>query len=118
MISSSTPSRRRIWLLALLGVLVVIAGGVVWSVRRQEALQAKEEAARARARRSQPVVELALAPLPVQLPLVERPGKDSDGYPLSYVDRVAARSLFGRGKYQELTNYFEKFQADFEADFH
>ncbi|HWA71042.1 MAG TPA: hypothetical protein VG937_01840 [Polyangiaceae bacterium] len=115
--SGGSSSRRWPWLVALLGVVVLVAGAAVWNARRNGALQtAAEEAARARARRAAPVVELALAPLPVRLPLVERPGKDADGYPLSYVDRVAVRSLFGRGKYQELTTYFEKFQADFEAD--
>jgi Flp pilus assembly protein TadD len=116
--SSSTASRVLPWLLVLLGALLLIAGAVVWNARRQAALQTKEEVARARARRAEPVVELALAPLPVQTPLLERAGKDADGYPLSYVDRVAARSLLGRGKYAELTSYLEKFQADFEADPH
>jgi Flp pilus assembly protein TadD len=107
-----------LWLLALLAALLLVAGAVVWNARRQGALQTSAEAARARARRAEPVVELALAPLPVQIPVLERPGQDPDGYPLSYVDRVAARSLLGRGKYVELSSYFEKFQADFEADFH
>jgi len=79
---------------------------------------AHEKAAIERKQRAKPAAIIALAPLPDKLPLIDRPGKDAYGYPLSYVDRAALRSLLGHGKYQELTKYLEQFEADAEADFH
>jgi len=77
-----------------------------------------EKAALDRKLRAEPAAHVALAPLPDELPLIERPGKDAYGYPLSYVDRAALRSLLGRGKYQELSRYLEQFAAEADADFH
>jgi tetratricopeptide (TPR) repeat protein len=78
----------------------------------------RAQAARERALRVTPAAVLALAPLSAGVPLIERPGTDAYGYPLSYVDRVALRGLLARGKYAELSKYIEQFQVDAEADFH
>lgn len=66
--------------------------------------------------RQRPIMIVAPAPLPQALPLIERPGKDEFGYPRSYVDGPALRSLLHHGRHQELTSYFEHFQREFEAD--
>jgi len=81
-------------------------------------VSAHEKAALERKARVEPAAIVAFAPLPDQLPLIDRSGRDAYGYPLSYVDRAALRSLLGRGKYQELSQYMERFEADAEADFH
>jgi len=81
--------------------------------------EASHETARLeREKRSEPAAHVALAPLADKLPLIERPGTDAYGYPLSYVDRTVLRSLLAHGKYQVLSNYFEQLEAEAEADFH
>ena len=54
--------------------------------------------------------------MPTGLPLRGKEGRDADGYPTQYVDRPALRSLLSHGKYEELTRYFEAYQAAFEED--
>lgn len=109
-------------LLAALALGVVIATGVGafalrdWVVERIQ--RRNDEAARGRSERVTSAAIVALPPLAVKVPLIERPGKDEHGYPRSYVDRAGLRTLLKREKYQELTRYLEQFQADFEADFH
>jgi regulator of sirC expression with transglutaminase-like and TPR domain len=76
------------------------------------------QALAARKARTEPVTRVALAPLPVKEPVVERAGNDAYGYPRSYVDQGALRSLLGRAKYPELSAYIEQFQARAQADFH
>jgi hypothetical protein len=111
----------RAGLLLLLGVVLLIAKGVglFEHLKAPPALAAYSAgpAARGRAERVQPAAVVALAPLAVSIPIVERPGTDSDGYPLSYVDKAALRSLLARAKYRELSDYFEQFQRELEADF-
>ena len=102
--------------------MVTIAGaeaGLTFFRERAEA-NAKEIAAAAsgRATRAKTAASMALVPLPVKSPLVERPGVDEYGYPRSYVDQAALRSLLGRKKYEELSLHVEEFQAKFESDFH
>jgi tetratricopeptide (TPR) repeat protein len=70
----------------------------------------------AREARQQPATDLAIAPLPKGMPLVEREGTDAWGYPRSYVDLAGVRSLLHHEKYTELTQYFEYFQQEFEKD--
>ncbi len=97
---------------ASVGLLVI--GGVE---RFQGELKAKRaQAEQSRAERVQPVMAVAPAPLPTGLPLVERAGKDAFGYPRSYVDGPALRSLLHHERYQELSRYLEQFQSEFEAD--
>ena len=107
---------------AALAVAVVLAvGTVLFVVGKGIVLQAEsrhDDALRGREERVTPAAIVALPLLPVKVPLIERPGKDKNGYPRSYVDRVGLRALFIRGKYQELTRYLEQFQSEFEADFH
>jgi hypothetical protein len=115
---SKPPNRLRLWLgiaIAVVGSLLV--GHFLLAQRRYEEMK-HEQAARGRVRRVESAVVVALAPLPVASPLVERKGKDAFGYPLSYVDQSALRSLLGHGRYRELSQYIEQFQRDFEADFH
>ena len=109
----------------LLAAVVLIAGvetGLHFyrehvNARDAKRAQAAAEAAKGRDQRVRLAAAVALAPLPVRSPLVERPGTDEFGYPLSYVDRAALRSLLGRGKFVELSAYAEDFQKRFEADF-
>jgi hypothetical protein len=107
---------------AALGAVLVVAAGVGVLVLRERIVQHVErrraDAAQGREERVTPAAIVALPPLPVKLPLIERPGKDKHGYPRSYVDRVGLRALLVRGKYRELTQYLEQLQRDFEADFH
>jgi tetratricopeptide (TPR) repeat protein len=63
-----------------------------------------------------PAMIVAPAPLPSALPVVERPGKDAYGYPRSYVDGPALRSLLAHDRFAELSGYVEEFQREFEAD--
>src|SRR5690348_7311839 len=88
-------ARPLFWVLLAVVVLGVAATASILFVRaRGQARRAKVELAeRGRAERAQPAAVLALAPLPLVSPLVERPGKDADGYPQSYVDLAAVRSL-------------------------
>jgi tetratricopeptide (TPR) repeat protein len=112
---------RPIFVLALALVLLAAGGFGAFSLLRerwQHALEKRRDPVRERNERAQPAAAIALAPLPVKSPLVERPGKDAFGYPLSYVDGGALLSLLGRGKYAELSAYLEQLERDFEADFH
>ncbi len=133
--TTKKPRVRRVFLV-LLGLVIAGAAGFVVFIgalpRAVEAskdflrahhmlpkrLETDDEAARSRAARTHAIASVALAPLPATIPLVERPGKDAYGYPRSYVDRAALRSLLAHGKYVELSLYFEQFQKAFEADFH
>jgi tetratricopeptide (TPR) repeat protein len=112
-------ARPLFWVLLAVVVFGVAATASILFVRtRGEARRAKiEQAERARAERAQPAAALALAPLPLVTPLIERPGQDADGYPNSYVDLAALRSLLGRQKYAELNRFGEEFQRAYEADF-
>jgi Domain of unknown function (DUF4034) len=74
------------------------------------------QVAQARERRTRPLMIVAPAPLPSALPVVERVGTDADGYPKSYVDAPALRSLLHYGRFQDLTAYVEQLQSAFEAD--
>lgn len=62
------------------------------------------------------ITVVAPAPLPTALPLVGAEGRDADGYPTQYVDRTAFRSLLWHEKFEDLTRYLERLQADFEAE--
>jgi tetratricopeptide (TPR) repeat protein len=112
----------RPWLLVVLGVLllVVSGAGVTLFMHRFEIdpRTTHDQSVAARQARLQAATLVALAPLPVKDPVVHRDGADAYGYPRSYVDRSALRSLLGRGKYQELSAYIERFETDAEADFH
>lgn len=105
----------------LAGALVIAgaaAAAVFWLNRVEERKEAAAKAQAGREERAAPVAAVALAPLPVKSPLVEREGKDEFGYPRSYVDRGSVRSLLAWKKYAELNGYIEQFQRDFLADFH
>jgi hypothetical protein len=111
----------RPWLLVVLGLLLLASLVLFVLARRSSAPVAVDkhvQAAAERHTRVEAAAAIALAPLPTKIPIVERPGKDAWGYPLSYVDKAGLRSLLGRGKYRELSAYIEQFQADAEADFH
>jgi tetratricopeptide (TPR) repeat protein len=116
----------RPWLWVALGAVFLVGDVVIarmaihWYFARRSAqiTAAHARAALERKQRAQPAAHVALAPLPDKLPLIERAGKDAYGYPLSYVDRVALRSLLSRGKYEVLSKYLEQFEALAEADFH
>ena len=109
-------------LVAALAITVVIGVGVLlYGVGERIVRQPEhrhDDAARGRNQRVTPAAVIALPQLPVKVPLIERPGKDKNGYPRSYVDRVGLRALLIRAKYQDLTRYLEQFQRDFETDFH
>jgi tetratricopeptide (TPR) repeat protein len=106
----------------VLGLVVLVAlsegGFALLKARLQARAAASEQAAKGRAERVKTVAPVALAPLPVRSPLVEREGRDEFGYPRSYVDLAALRSLVGRAKYAELTEYAEDLERRYEADFH
>lgn len=117
------PRTRPIFVLLLGGVLLLVAApaGTYWWMKRAEARRTAsalkgDEAARARRERMGTVAAVALAPLPVKSPLVEREGRDAFGYPRSYVDQGAVRSLLAWKKYAELNGYLEQFQRDFLVD--
>jgi hypothetical protein len=114
----------RPWLLVALYLALVaglaVGGYTVWqrwfkpppSADSEHPANAKFDAANGREQRARAAAELALAPLPSGPPLVARAGEDGDGYPSSYVDKVALKSLLGRGKYRELSAYIEQFERD------
>jgi hypothetical protein len=120
--SAAGPLGARPIFVVLLAVVVFGAaafGGVTFVKKRAASRRVAADAAAAgRARRTQSVGIIALAPLPVKSPLVERPGLDDFGYPRSYVDQAALRSLLGRARYAELSAYVQGFQRQFEADSH
>ncbi len=121
---------RLFWLIGgsvAAGFIVAIGIGIVyaipeWARRAAESLptaQAPEkmdQATRERMKRRQAVMAIAPAPLPTALPLIERPGKDEYGYPRSYVDGPALRSLLFHEHFAELTHYIEQFQREFDAE--
>jgi hypothetical protein len=118
------PRTRPIFwvMLAAVPVLVGVPAGTYFWMKRAEAARTgaalkRDAAASGRRERMTPIAAVALAPLPVKSPLVERPGKDAFGYPRSYVDQGGVRSLLAWKKYAELNGYFEQFQRDFLADF-
>jgi tetratricopeptide (TPR) repeat protein len=98
--------------------LAVLGCDRLWDLyqRAEKVDQDPQKAKVAREQRQQPATDLAVAPLPKGMPLVEREGNDAWGYPRSYVDLAAIRSLLHHGKYTELTQYFEHFQQEFEKD--
>lgn len=122
----------RPWILILGAIVVLVSVGAIaarpaklrtWLRRRgwlpeSMRLETNDEAARARSARMHALASVALAPLPAAIPLVERPGVDAYGYPRSYVDSAAMRSLLAHEKYVELSLYLEQFQQQAEADFH
>jgi len=111
----------RPWLLVTLAVLIAlafVAFVVAPRVHFIRGLSLREANVVAREQRVHAAAHVALAPLPVADPIVQRPGTDAYGYPRSYVDQSALRSLLGRGKFAELSAYLEKFQAQAAADFH
>ncbi len=114
----------RAWLLVVLSIAVLaglaVGAYAVWQgeLRSAPAADPKLDAAAGRHERGQPVAEVALQPLPIGAPLVERAGVDADGYPRSYVDKASLKSLLGCAKFRELSAYIEQFERDFEADFH
>ncbi|HET7544454.1 MAG TPA: DUF4034 domain-containing protein [Polyangiaceae bacterium] len=126
-------SRSRVvrpWLWLAL-VAVVLAGAVVvarlaihsYFARRAAQFHFVDETAHAdaaaqRKARAEPAALVARAPLPDKLPLIERPGTDVYGYPLSYTDRSALRSLLAAGSYAVLSKYLEQFEREAEQDFH
>ncbi|HEX2674205.1 MAG TPA: hypothetical protein VHM25_25185, partial [Polyangiaceae bacterium] len=127
---ASRSLRERPWRWVAL-VAVFLAGDVVvarWAIhwyfaRRAAAIpfedgQGHAKAAAERQLRAAPAAHVAPAPLPDKLPLIERPGNDAYGYPLSYVDRAALRALLARGSYAVLSKYLEQFEQEAEADFH
>jgi tetratricopeptide (TPR) repeat protein len=102
-------------------LLVGAPAGTYFFMKRAEAKRTAEalrqdKAAVGRRERAAPIAAIALAPLPVKSPLVERPGKDEFGYPRSYVDKGGVRALLARKKHAELSAYFEEFQREFESD--
>lgn len=106
----------------VLGLLAGGIGGVVWLARKKAAevthtrVMARASASAGRVQRLEMVARVAAAPLPRALPLVERPGTDAYGYPLSYVDLPGLRSLLEHSRFSELNQYAEKLQSEFEAD--
>lgn len=110
---------KALWI-GLFGICVVAASGVVgYGVYRRASAQVEEHVAQVEQRRTvreAPVVDVAPAPLPRGRPLIERPGADPFGYPRSYVDGVALRSLLEHRKYAELTRAIEELQDEFEGD--
>ncbi|HEX2878996.1 MAG TPA: DUF4034 domain-containing protein [Polyangiaceae bacterium] len=84
--------------------------------RTEKVEQDPQKARVAREQRQQPATDLAIAPLPKGIPMVEREGNDAWGFPRSYVDQAGVRSLLHHGKYTELTQFFEHVQQEFEKD--
>jgi tetratricopeptide (TPR) repeat protein len=117
-------------LIVALGVIGsgLVTGAVLFGLKTYDELRVGRENARAKAsqsaasvqsareKRTKTVVAVAPASLPTQLPLVPRDGDDAFGYPRSYVDGPALRSLLHFDKFAELSKYFEEFQQKFEAD--
>jgi tetratricopeptide (TPR) repeat protein len=118
--SAGSGVRPIFWVLLAFVVIVGAATAALAYFRHRAQTRAGEveRAGQGRAERVREVAAIALAPLPLVSPLVERPGKDAYGYPRSYVDRAALRSLLLHGKLTELTHYAEEYQRAFEADFH
>jgi hypothetical protein len=118
----SKPPLVRTWLWVVLALLLLAAFGLGVALFARGFVQrlyaTHERAVADRRARVESVTRVALAPLPVEGYGSHREGVDAYGYPRSYVDQIALRSLLGRGKYQELSAYIEQFQVDAEADFH
>ena len=113
----------RAWELTIAAALIMaltVSGivGLFWWRGRQAAREQDRVAMveGERQTRTSTITEVAPAPLPTGLPLRGKEGRDADGYPTQYVDRPALRSLLSHGKYEELTRYFEAYQAAFEED--
>jgi tetratricopeptide (TPR) repeat protein len=66
--------------------------------------------------RRRPVVEVAPAPVPTELPLAGPDGVDGAGAPRRYVDRPGLRSLLWRERWEDLDRYFDAYQKAFEDD--
>lgn len=100
----------------LLGVLAILAYRNVVRVRVREEQERAERIRQERESRVVPAIEGATIPLRGGLPLLGSDGVDDDGYTTAYVDQIALRSLLSKGRYGELSGYFDKFQTVFEAD--
>ncbi len=129
--SSSEPGImvRVAIIIGVLGVIatvslevVTIGGfrrGIAYAIAeriRKAHLPSPADAAKARAQRQIPVIDVAPSPLPAALPLLGSPGVDAFGYPKQYVDGGALRSLLWHERYADLTWYFDQYQQQFEAD--
>lgn len=114
--------KQIVWVVAgALGLVIFVgalAAAFVFGYRKlRHAQQVRESVAqRGAEQQAQPAMVVAPAPLPSALPLIEREGKDEYGYPRSYVDGPALRSLLAHDRFSELTRYLEQFQREFEAD--
>jgi tetratricopeptide (TPR) repeat protein len=69
-----------------------------------------------RSERQQLISVLVPSPIPTSLPLVGMEGRDADGYPTQFPDFAGLRSLLLHQRFDDLTRYFEAYQAKFEAD--
>jgi hypothetical protein len=58
---------------------------------------------------------LEAIPVPTSLPLVGKEGRDADGYPTRFPDRVALRSLLVHRRFAELSQYFQDYQTRFQT---
>lgn len=109
--------RLQVGLLVVVSMAALACDQLLDLYQRTKGVDQDPEKARvAREQRKQPTTDLAVAPLPTGMPLVEREGNDAWGFPRSYVDQAGLRSLLHHGKYTELTQYFEHFQQEFEKD--
>ena len=98
-----TPIRVAILLLGLTAVLIVEG-------RRGAFISGREL-------RQTALVEVApLAIDDTTSPLSGNEGTDENGYPTQYVDPEILRAMLARGRYADLTKYFEQFQDAFEKD--
>jgi tetratricopeptide (TPR) repeat protein len=55
--------------------------------------------------------------VPTELPMLGPAGVDGYGYPLDAVDKQGLRALLFAGQFPPLTEYLERLQTEFEADF-
>jgi hypothetical protein len=127
MSGSTSGGKRKLWLvvgtLAFGMAAATTVGVVVFGIEKlKERVGVRQKQAPRPVGSGRHVVDrpvamvVAPAPVPNALPLIVREGKDPYGYPRSYVDGPALRSLLEHGRYADLTRYLEEFQREFEAD--
>jgi len=113
--------RRSIFCIIIL--LAFVSAGIAllmrYFIRSENSLvNSSAKIEQARSSRQTPLLNVAPAQLPMELPLVGKNGEDEYGYPLQYIDKPAILSLLWHKKYKELTAIFETLQKNFETDYH
>ncbi len=91
-------------------------GGVTWESVQQKIKQGMKPKKQGMLRVLEPL-NVSSVEVPKERPMIGEEGVDKYGYPRKAADKVGLLALLRAKKYDELTEYIESFQREFEEDF-